>query len=280
MLFKKANKSELPPENNAGDTQDNQSASLKGFRETLKDVLEDITMLEVNTIVVGNISTDKFDARKFYEDMTNTLSYRVDGQIEEVLKNRLAKLNEKYNAIKTKGKEGTEKERKEYAIEASDYEELRKKSIEYKKSVSEIEKISPSEREKFEKEQEYYRDVYRQFSKLDFSKKLDKDGRIVPDASIVRFLRKLWEAEQTIVHCDRIYAQTRFQLDGDLSNRFVGELFGIKDNKSDSKLEITANNARLILDIHNQAVENAESQWSKLINTAVDLITKLIPYRK
>ena len=65
----------MPQTTSSDDLQDNQSGSLRGFRETLKDVLEDITTLEVNTIVVSNISTDKFDARKYYEDVLNSNTY-------------------------------------------------------------------------------------------------------------------------------------------------------------------------------------------------------------
>ena len=50
---------------------DRQSTSLNNFRETIKDVLEEITSLEVNTMIVGNIPIKKFDAKEFYEERRN-----------------------------------------------------------------------------------------------------------------------------------------------------------------------------------------------------------------
>ena len=269
MLFKKAKKEEPIQEVALVDTQDNQSASLKGFRETLKDVLEDITSLEVSTIIVSNISTDKFDARAFYEDITYSFTYKTG----DFLLNKHIELSEKAEALRKKGASISPEEHSDYIKELDAYKKLQAKFDQakfdtYKKSLAEFP-------HRFEQEQKYYGDVCEQFSKLDFEKHI-KNGRFEPDASTTRFLRKLWETEQTIIHCDRIYAQTRFQLDGDLSNRFVNELFGINNSKN----SLTPETAKLVLEIHNKALENAESQWSKLINTAVDLVTKLIPYRK
>lgn len=265
MALKKGKTQELPQTTSSDDLQDNQSGSLRGFRETLKDVLEDITTLEVNTIVVSNISTDKFDARKFYEDVLNSITYKI----EDVLQDRYIELSQKAEALRKKGAAISSEEHSSYNSEVSDYEKLKSKFDKYKQDTLAISQA------RFEQEQKYYKDVQQQFSKLDFSKNINQtSNRLDPDAATTRFLRKLWEAEQTIIHNDRIYAQTRFQLDGDLSNRFIGDLFGFDNSK------LTSEKAQLILKIHNQAVENAESQWSKLINTVVDLVTKLIPYRK
>lgn len=267
-MFGKPKKEEPVAENTSVDNQDKQSGSLRGFRETLKDVLEDITSLEVNTIIVSNISTDKFDARTFYEDITNSFTYKI----EDFIVNKHIELSEKAETLRKKGASISPEEHSDYTKALEDYKKLQAKFDKYKQGLAKFP-------ERYDQEQKFYRDVFEQFSKLDFSKHI-KNNRLDPDAATTRFLRKLWEAEQTIIHCDRIYAQSRFQLDGDISNRFVGNLFGIVDSESDIKLKITSENAQLILKIHNQAVVNAESQWSKLINTAVDLVTKLIPYRK
>ena len=111
------------------------------------------------------------------------------------------------------------------------------------------------------------KDFGEDFLKLDLPK--DKEGKILPDAVTIRLFRRLWETEQTIVHGDRIYAQTRFQMDGDLTNRFVEDLFSSGKGRFDPKM------VELIFRLHHQAVENAESQWSKLIDTCVGLIKSL-----
>ncbi len=268
-MSKKPQKEEPIQESALVDTQDNQSGSLKGFRETLKNVLEDITSLEVNTIIVSNISTDRFDAKAFYEDITYSFTYKIG----DFLVNKHIELSEKAESLRKKGASISPEEHSDYTRMLEAYKKWQTKFDQtkfdkYKQSLAKF----PN---RYEQEQKYYGDVCEQFSSLDFTKHI-KNGKFDPDAGMTRFLRKLWETEQTIIHCDRIYAQTRFQMDGDLCNRFVKELFGI----SEGEVQFTPEKAQLVLSIHNKALENAESQWSKLINTAVDLVTKLIPYRK
>jgi hypothetical protein len=72
---------------------------------------------------------------------------------------------------------------------------------------------------------------------------------------------------------ERIYAQTKFQLDGDLNNRFLDDLFTPNRSKIDPSI------AKLVFDLHHQAVDNAEKQWSGLITTCVNLVKDLMPFR-
>jgi hypothetical protein len=103
--------------------------------------------------------------------------------------------------------------------------------------------------------------------------KKDADGEVIIDGQAIRNLRKLWEFEQSVLNGDRIYAQTKFALDGDLTNRFIDDLFMPSKSKIDPKM------AQLIFDLHRQGVENAQKQWSGLINTCVNLVKELIPFR-
>lgn len=257
---------------NAKDNQENEAAkstesgeaksvSLNGFRETIKSVLEDITSLEINTIIVSNISTEKFDARDFYDKISSHV-YNCEEGLQDIKKSLL----ERNNDLKQKKEAISDTERDNYNRDLEIYKN--KESQFYNPK----DPNDPNHLEQLAKARKYRANpeiqaIVKQILKLDLPK--DKEGKILPDALTIRLLRKLWEVEQTIVHGDRIYAQTRFQMDGDLTNRFVEDLFSSGKGRFDPKM------VELIFRLHHQAVENAESQWSKLIDTCVGLIKSL-----
>jgi hypothetical protein len=237
------------------------SVSLNGFREAIKGVLEDITSLEVNTIIVRNISTEKFDARDFYEKVLGHV-YNCEEGLQDIKKSLL----ERNNDLKQRKDSISDQERDSYNYDLEIYKNKENQFYNPK------EPNDPSYLDQRHKSNEYYTNpeiqlIVKQILKLNLPK--DQEGKIVPEALAIRGLRKFWEVEQTIVHEDRIYAQTRFQMDGDLTNRFVEDLFSSRNGSFDPKM------VELIFRLHHQAVENAESQWSKLIDTCVGLITSL-----
>ncbi len=209
-------------------SNDKESGSLKEFRETLKDVLEEITTLEINTMIVDEISTEKFDV----EDFLNEVKGNID--IESV-------------------------EQPIYVENGSDPKEIQEKLKLKKKRYKELDtKIS-----KFQ---------------IGFETKNGQERLSNKDAQMIRYFRKLWEVEQSFINGDRIYAQTKLTLDGDLTNRYIKDLF--KPTQSDVEPELDPKMAGLILSLHRQGVVNAQNQWSSLINTCVDLVKSLIPFRK
>ncbi len=256
-----------------------QSTSLKNFRETLKDVLEEITSLEVNTMIVGKIPITKFDAKDFYRELSNNIKYKTEAGLQDVKESLL----ERSSQLKQKGfalpqqtstpllpKEASMID--EYRTELTRYNE----DLEVYKEAERIfhdrqNTVDPKEKAKFDLEQDCYSELARQLMKLDI--KTDPNGEVIVDAPMIRYFRKLWELEQSILNGDRIYAQTRFALDGDLTNRFVDDLFMPSKSKIDPKM------TQLVFDLHRQGVENAQKQWSGLIETCVNLVKSLMPFR-
>ncbi|PZU99877.1 MAG: hypothetical protein DCE90_00870 [Pseudanabaena sp.] len=239
----------------------NESTTLNRFRETIKDVLEEITTLEVNTIIVRRISIDRYDARTFYEDLLQKLAYETEEGLQDVKRS----LIERNTELKQKGSAISPLELERYNRDLETYRLAERKFNERKNSDN------PIEIQQFEREQSCFKDLSNKVLKLDIPK--DERGRIITDAPMIRYFRTLWEFEQMVLNGEQVYAQTKFQLDGDLTNRFNDDLFAPARSKIEPKV------AQLILDIHQKALINAEGQWTRLIETCVNLIKDLIPYR-
>ncbi|MBD2177411.1 hypothetical protein H6F42_10855 [Pseudanabaena sp. FACHB-1998] len=256
-----------------------QSASLNSFRETMKDVLEEITSLEINTMIVGQIPMKKFDIKDFYMELVENIMYKTEEglqDVKEALLGRSAKLKQKGLLLPQQSTtpllpkealliEEYRAELTQYNQDLETYKEAERVFNEYKNSSD------PQKKDKFELEQSCYRELAKRIFKLDIKK--DEHGEIVPDGQMIRYFRKLWEFEQYVLNGERIYAQTKFHLDGDLTNRFLDDLFIPSKSKIDPKM------AQLVFDLHRQGVENAQKQWSGLIETCVNLVKSLMPFR-
>lgn len=234
-----------------------ESGSLNKFRETLKDILEEITALEVNTLIVSHIPLARFDAREFYADVMQNN--------EEGLQNIKKALLERSNRLKKKGAAVSQTELDRYNRDLEIYKKAERKFIENKSSQD------PEKKHQFAIQNACYEELAQKMLKLNIAK--DDNDQVIPDAAMIRYFRKLWEFEQSVLNGELIYAQTKFQLDGDLSNRFLDDLFVPSKSRIDPKM------AKLVFDLHNQAVENAEKQWMGLITTCVNLVKELIPFR-
>lgn len=243
------------PKDGAGE-----STTLNKFRETIKDVLEEITSLEVNTMIVGTIPMTKFDAQEFYTNLIENTMYKT----EEGLQDIKISLLERSNDLKQKGAALSQSELEGYNRDLAIYKRAERNFSDLQNSQD------PNQREKFEIEQVCYEELSNKVLQLNIPQ---KDGKIIPDAPIIRNLRRLWELEQSVLNGERIYAQTKFHLDGDLTNKFVDDLFVPSRSKIDPMM------AKLIFDLHHQAVENAQKQWTGLITTCVNLVKDLMPFR-
>jgi hypothetical protein len=90
---------------------------------------------------------------------------------------------------------------------------------------------------------------------------------------MVCYFRKLWEFEQSVLNDERIYIQTKFQMDGDLTHRFVDDLFVPTKSRIDPQM------AQTVFELHRQGLENAEKQWMGLLQTCVNLVKDLLSFR-
>ena len=261
--------------------KEGESVSLNNFRETLKEVLEEITSLEVNTMIVGRITMTSFDAKEFYLQLIEDVMYKTEQGLQDVKESLLNRSTE----LKKKGALLPQQTRApmlpkeaqiidEYRAELTSYnQDLESYKDAEKDFVDRQNSTDPDDQVQFALEQACYEQLSKQVLKLNIPK--DKDtGEAMIDGKALRNLRKLWEFEQSVLNGDRIYAQTKFSLDGDLTNRFLDDLFIPSRSKIDPKV------AGLIFDLHRQGVENAQRQWSGLIETCVGLIKNLMQFRK
>ncbi len=258
---------------------DGQSTALNNFRETIKDVLEEITSLEINTMIVSRILMTKFDAKEFYLSLIENIMNRTEHGLAEVKDSLL----ERSTQLKQKGLILPQQTTTPLLPqEALGIETYRSELIRYNQDLEAYKQaeqafsdrqnsLDLAQKEQFALEQACYDQLAKQVLKLDIKK--DAAGEVIADAQLIRSLRQLWELEQSVLNGDRIYAQTKFHLDGDLTNRFVDDLFVPSKSKIDQKM------AQLVFDLHRQGVENAQRQWSGLITTCVNLVKDLIPFR-
>jgi prolyl oligopeptidase PreP (S9A serine peptidase family) len=245
-----------PPKDGAGE-----SGSLNKFREVIKDVLEEITSLEVNTMIVGSIPITKFDAQEFYTDLIENTMYKTEEGLQDIKRSLLERSAE----LKQKGSSLSQSELDHYNQDLEIYKRAERAFSDRQNSTD------PRQKEQFEIEQACYEELANKVLKLQIPK--NAEGKVITDAPMIRYFRKLWEFEQSVLNGERIYAQTRFQLDGDLTNRFVDDLFVPSRSKIDPTM------AKLVFDLHHQAVENAQKQWTGLITTCVNLVKDLMPFR-
>jgi hypothetical protein len=263
--------------------KEGESTSLNNFRETIKAVLEEITSLEVNTMIVGRITMTSFDAKEFYLQLTEDVMYKTDQglqDIKESLLNRSTQLKKKGALLPQQNRAPMlPKEAQiidEYRTELTSYNQDLEHYKDAERSFSDRQNsLDPEDKTQFALEQACYEQLAKQILKLDIPR--DETTReIIIDGKTLRSLRKLWEFQQSVLNGDRIYAQTKFSLDGDLTNRFIDDLF----MPSKSRDKIDPKMAGLVFDLHRQGVENAQRQWSGLIDTCVNLIKNLMQFRK
>jgi hypothetical protein len=238
-----------------------ESGSLNKFREAIKDVLEEITVLEVNTLIVSHIPITRFDAKDFYGDLLENVMYKTEEGLQDIKRALLDRSKD----LQKLGSAVAQSELDRYNRDLEIYKRA-ERTLRDRQNSSD-----PQQKERFEIEQACYEELSQKVLQLNIPK--DADGEVLPDAPLIRYFRKLWEFEQSILNGELIYAQTKFHLDGDLNNKFLDDLF------VPAKSNIDPKTAKLILDLHHHAVENAQKQWAGLITTCVNLVKDLMPFR-
>ncbi|BDI15705.1 hypothetical protein ANSO36C_15070 [Nostoc cf. commune SO-36] len=265
------------------------------IQEQAKDLLEklvssvnvlvdDITALEVNTMVVEQITGAKFNAWQAYEDIysINDKDY-FDARgipnpddLPEPEKTQAQELRKRYTSLFSQ----LEREYFYILLEQSNDNETDPRIIQYqerlKYQVENKANIVPTD-EKYiklaqpilpaptpvpdqeDKNQKSLRQRWKEIEKL-----LNND-------KFIRNLRKISELKAalnggdiTSVDIDIIYAQTVMQLDGDIISRYHNKLFKLPEGDRD-----------LILKIHNDGVVAGEKQWRGTLDFLIGIIQSI-----
>jgi hypothetical protein len=231
---------------------------LDKFVDSIGDLLNDITALEVNTMIVAEITGAKFNAWEAYQEIysIDDPSYFKEAHIPNSLHKRYYNLFDKL-------------EREYFYILIGSSPEL--------KNLNDERVIRYDTRMKWVKQNK------KRIVKSDPDYVNELGDPILPDPTIManwpeiqrflennqflRSLRKIIElkgaldsSDSTSESIDIVYAQTVMQLDGDIINRYHTKLFEDEEIKA------------LVLKTHNEAVVAGEEQWRGLLDFMVNLV--------
>lgn len=248
---------------------------LEDFSESLIEVLNDVTALEVNTMIVSEITGTKFIPEEAYQNIFFCLTR--DSRIpdnKKLHKNLQDELDQVYQFDHLKPLENEVDSRIPPQFTSQDQGNTEHTNIS-SKAAEHYWKL----REKLVREyiQIFFRQIYEddklpanlpfpydisveKYPKtLHFSKEL---RMILDNSRFLRSLRKINELKSAIDNDDIIYVQTVLQLDGDIINRYRKDLF-----KNPNK--------ELIIKIHNEGVSGGEKQWRGLLQFTVNLVKSI-----
>ena len=231
---------------------------LDKFVDSIGDLLNDITALEVNTMIVAEITGEKFNAWGAYQEIysINDPSYFKEAHIPESLHERYYSLFEKL-------------EREYFYILIGSGSELKNLDDQrVKRYEVRINWVKKYKKRIVESDPNYVNELGGPILPNPTTiKDWSEIQRLLENNQFLRSLRKIIElkgardsSDPTKGNIDIIYAQTVMQLDGDIINRYHAKLFEDEEIKA------------LVLKTHNEAVESGEKQWRGLLDFMVDLV--------
>lgn len=245
----------------------NLSRNLNQFLQSLGEVLVDITALEVNTMVVEQITGDKFIAWEAYRDIyAISQEYLEQQEIHESLRPRYLELRKnlelEYTLLLTDPtSEFYDPRVLESARQANQI--LTDPTVEMHEIQTRLpDPVRPTNPEEIVKAQKVLNDSR-------FLRSLRKISEL--KAALDNRNKALWkkqdeqpgyvesDALNKAVKTDMIYAQTVIQLDGDVINRYSQAIFDHPHRD-------------LILQIHKEGVTAGEKQWRGLLEFIIGLV--------
>lgn len=221
---------------------------LRRFSKSARAALVDLITLEVNTILVSNISAEHPDEDE--EFLCQTCKDLVDWLEQNKTDSRVQTPLEDLSPLRE-------------LCRKDDSSESEKKIQRLRKDIGECleDKQDNLDDEESRKRLEYRRHLDYLQRYLNLHEKWCANNKHELTDKEHQQLRKLWELVGTI-----IYAQTVMQLDGDIVSRINDQLFSMaKDNAED------------LMYFHSRNVETGVNYRNEVMNTFVQLINSLIP---
>ncbi|MFN6484317.1 MULTISPECIES: hypothetical protein [unclassified Nostoc] len=266
------------------------------IQEQAKDLLEkvvssvhglvdDITALEVNTMVVEQITGAKFNAWQAYEeiysindkDYFDSKGIPNPDDLSEPEKTQAQELRKRYTSLFSQ----LEREYFYILLEQSNdtsepdsriiqYQERLKYQVEHKANIVPTDEvyiklarpILPAPTPVADQEDNNQKSLQQRWREIE---------ELLNNDKFIRTLRKMSELKAalnsgniTSVDIDIIYAQTVMQLDGDIISRYHKNLFQLPDGDRD-----------LILKIHNEGVVAGEKQWRGTLDFLIGIVQSI-----
>lgn len=256
-------------------SQDNQNITNLGTVNKAKDLLnkfvdsvnvlvKDITTLEVNTIVVSNISGSKFNPWQAYYNIyaISDPNYFTDKQIvldlQERYINIFLQLEREYIYILLE----QELEYKESGKPDGGVIDIYNKRLRYideNRLNADGKKESKSMLPSPFGDHENNVDNYQKISKI-----LSNNKFVLTLRKVSELKAALDGGDITSDQVDTIYAQTIMQLDGDIITRYHRDLFNLKETDQD-----------IVMKIHNDGVVSGEKQWRETIEFLINFVKNI-----
>ncbi|MEH2253138.1 hypothetical protein [Nostoc sp.] len=258
---------------------------LEKLVSSVHGLVDDITALEVNTMVVEQITGAKFNAWQAYEEIysINDKDYfDVKGipnpnNLTEPEKTQAQELRKRYISLFSQ----LEREYFYILLEQStdtsepdsriiQYQERLKYEVEHKANIVPddpvyiklAQPILPAPTPIANEEDNNQKNLRRRWQEIE---------ELLNNDKFIRTLRKMSELKAalnggqiTSLDIDIIYAQTVMQLDGDIISRYHKKLFQLPEGDRD-----------LILKIHNEGVVAGEKQWRGTLDFLISIVQSI-----
>ncbi len=253
---------------------------LKNLVSSVQTLVDDITALEVNTMVVDSINASKFNAWEAYQEIYSIHDpdyFKAKGiphegsQAQELRKRYKSLFNqlerEYFYLLLEQGSEfyNPQDDRiKRYRWRLEDAKKHQPNLVEAdQNNVNLAQPILPAPTPVLDD-----RDKNNQEDWIENFKEIE---RLLDNDKFVRTLRKMSELKAALdggnvksTKIDIIYAQTVMQIDGDIITRYHKELFSLSEDAKN-----------LIINTHNQGVVSGEKQWRGTFSFLISLVQSI-----
>jgi len=241
--------------------------TLNDFLQSLGEVLVDITALEVNTMVVAQITGDKFIAWEAYRDIyAISEDYLEQQEIHQSLRDRYLELRKNLELEYTLLLTNPSSEFYDPSVLNSargDGQILTDPTLKMHEIQTRLpDPVQPTSPEDILKAQRvldnsHFLRSLRKISELKAALDNRNKALLKKQAEQEGYVKS--EVLQKSVKTDMIYAQTVIQLDGDIINRYSQEIFDHPQRDT-------------ILLIHKEGVLAGEKQWRGLLEFIINLV--------
>ncbi|MDZ8259519.1 hypothetical protein [Nostoc sp. ChiQUE01b] len=252
---------------------------------SVHELVDDITALEINTMVVEQITGAKFNAWQAYEEIysINDKDYfdskgipNPDDLIEPK-KTQAQELRKRYTSLFAQLEREYFYILLEQSTETSEpdsriiqYQERLKYQVEHKANIVPTDEvyiklarpILPAPTPVADREENNLKSLQQRWQEIE---------KLLNNDKFIRTLRKMSELKAALnggdinsVDIDIIYAQTVMQLDGDIISRYNKKLFKLPEGDRD-----------LILKIHNEGVVAGEKQWRGTLDFLIGIVQNI-----
>jgi hypothetical protein len=235
-------------------TKKNIHAAFDSLVDGLKDSVKDISALEVNTMIVSDISGLKFKPLLSYEAL-----YRIPHK--DLPENIIKDSDDYYDDLYKGNLEYPSLNGSNTKISSKDLNIARKNHLKLRERLGEAAKLATNNQDYQLPDPESVEDrpeLHNLLENTQFIRSLRKLNEL-------RSLAEKPEASDSSNVFDNIYAQTTIQLDGDIVNCFHKRLFE----------SMEGDDRDFLIKVHLDAVNSGQKNWQSLLHLIFDMLSQI-----